>query len=159
MPRLEHLPPIRRNEMLAFPGQINETTPWAPLARPLSEARLALVTSAGLHRRGDTPFMSLKTFDQSYRAIPLDTPPADIVQSHSSIGFDRSAIQRDLNVTYPIDRLRELVERGVVGSLATTHYSFMGALRVWDRLEGETGPEVARLLREDGVDAVLLTPT
>ena len=35
----------------------------------------------------------------------------------------------------------------------------MGALRTWDVLEGETGPEVAELLKQDGVEVVLLTPT
>lgn len=160
MPRLERLPELRRNELLAFPGQVNETSPWTPLRRPLSLARLALVTSAGLHLRGDRPFVSDHRLpDQSYRVLPSDAPAAEIVQSHTSIGFDRSGIQRDLNVTYPLDRLRELVERGAIGSLAPRCFSFMGALRKWDRLEQETGPAVAAQLQQDGVEVVLLTPT
>ena len=160
MPRLEHLPELRRNELLAFPGQVNDQTPWTPLQRPLRAARLALVTSAGLHIRGDRPFVSdHRAPDQSYRVLPSDRPAGEIVQSHTSIGFDRSGIQRDLNVTYPIDRLRELVERGVLGGLAPRSFSFMGALRKWDRLESETGRGVAAQLRQDGVDVVLLTPT
>ena len=160
MPRLEHLPAPARSTILTSPAQVNEETPWTPLRRPLSAARVALVTTAGLHVRGDRPFVSdHKVPDQSYRRLPSATPVADVLQSHSSIGFDRSGIQRDLNVTYPVDRLRELVERGAIGSLAESFYSFMGALRKWDVLEGETGPEVAALLRADGVDVVLLTPT
>jgi D-proline reductase (dithiol) PrdB len=160
VPRLEHLPEIARSTILAFPAQVNTQTPWVPLRRPLPELRVALVTTAGLHVRGDRPFVSdHRVPDQSYRALPSDTPAADILQSHSSIGFDRSGIQRDLNVTYPVDRLRELVDRGEIGSLASTFYSFMGALRTWDVLEGQTGPEVAERLRADGTDVVLLTPT
>jgi D-proline reductase (dithiol) PrdB len=160
MPRLEHLPELARNTALTFPAQTNVETPWTPLRRPLSQARVALVTTAGLHLRGDTPFVSdHKTPDQSYRRLPSATPTSEIVQSHTSIGFDRTGIQRDLNVTYPVDRLRELQERGTIGSLAESFYSFMGALRTWDILEGDTGPQVAGLLKQDGVDVVLLTPT
>ena len=160
MPRLEHLPETARNVILTFPAQVNHATPWTPLRRPLSRARVALVTTAGLHLRGDTPFISdHKVPDQSYRRLPSAAPLAEIVQSHSSIGFDRSGIQRDLNVTYPVDRLRELRERGAIGNLAESFYSFMGALRTWNVLEGETGPQVAELLKQDGVDVVLLTPT
>ena len=160
MPRLEHLPETARNTILTFPAQVNDATPWTPLRWPLSRTRVALVTTAGLHVRGDKPFISdHKTPDQSYRRLPSAAPAAEIVQSHSSIGFDRSGIQRDLNVTYPVDRLRELQERGAIGSLAESNYSFMGALRTWDVLEGETGPQVAGRLKRDGVDVVLLTPT
>ena len=160
MPRLEHLPETARNVILTFPAQGNDVTPWTPLRRPLSRARVALVPTAGLHVRGDKPFISdHKVPDQSYRRLPSAAPLAEIVQSHSSIGFDRSGIQRDLNVTYPVDRLRELQARGTIGSLADSFYSFMGALRTWDVLEGDTGPAVAELLKQDGVDVVLLTPT
>jgi len=160
MPRLEHLPELARKTALSFPAQVNQDTPWTQPARPLNQARVALVTTAGLHLRGDRPFISdHKVPDQSYRRLPSVAPAAEIVQSHSSIGFDRAGIQRDLNVTYPVDRLRELQERGQIGSLAENFYSFMGALRTWDLLEQQTGPAVAAMLRQDGVDVVLLTPT
>ena len=66
---------------------------------------------------------------------------------------------RDLNVTFPIDRLRELSARGELGGMAPSHYSFMGALRDLPRLQDETGPEVGRRLAEEGVDLALITPT
>jgi D-proline reductase (dithiol) PrdB len=156
MPRLDRLPQISRNNLLAFPAQVNDTSPFARPARPLSALRLAIVTTAGLHRRGDRAF---SPGDQTYRVIPSETAAADIVQSHTSIGFDRVPIMRDLNISYPIDRLRELVERGELGALAPSGYSFMGALRDAPRIERETGPEVGRQLAEDGVDAALVTPT
>jgi D-proline reductase (dithiol) PrdB len=47
--------------------------------------------------------------------------------SHVSINHDRNGYRRDLNVIYPIDRLRELAEEGVIGSVADTHFSVMGS--------------------------------
>ena len=130
------------------------------MRKPLSESKLALVTSAGLHVRDDQPFIhDPKGGDQSYRVIPRSTSPADIVQSHVSIGFDHTGIYRDINVTFPVDRLQELADQGVIGSLADNNYSFMGALRDVTRVVEETGPEVAQRLVDEGVEVVLLTPT
>ena len=156
MPRLDRLPQINRNNLLTLPVQVNDTAPFVPLAKPLSACRIAIVTTAGLHRRGDRLF---GPGDQSYRVIPSDTPAADILQSHTSIGFDRSPIVRDLNISFPIDRLRELVARGELGGLAPNSYSFMGAQRDAIRIESETGPDAARHLRDDGADVALITPT
>jgi D-proline reductase (dithiol) PrdB len=160
MPRLETLSEVVRNVLLSFPCLEPDTTPWTPLPRPLSHSKVALVTTAGLHLRRDQPFISdPKGGDASYRCIPATTPAHDIVQSHVSIGFDHTAIYRDLNVTFPMDRLQELVQQGSIGSLSQQYYSFMGAIRNPRRLLEETGPEVARRLQDEAVDAVLLTPT
>ncbi len=156
MPRLDRLPQINRNNLLMLPVQVNDAAPFTVPAKPLPACRLALVTTAGLHRRADRPF---GPGDQTYRVIPADTPALDIVQSHTSLGFDRVPIMRDLNISFPIDRLRELVARGELGGLAPTHYSFMGAQRELGRVERETGPEVGRRLRDEGVDLAFITPT
>jgi D-proline reductase (dithiol) PrdB len=156
MPRLDRLPQINRNNLLMLPVRVNDSAPFTSLARPLAECRLAIVTTAGLHRREDRPF---GPGEQSYRVIPAGTPAADIIQSHTSLGFDRVPIMRDLNISFPVDRLRELVARGELGGTAPHHYSFMGAQRDLTRIEQETGPQVGRRLREEGVDAALITPT
>ena len=155
MPRLDRLPEANRKNLLNLPMQTNESTPFVRLVRPLASCRVAIVTTAGLHHRGDTAFTP---GEQGYRVLPAPTPAADIVQSHTSIGFDRVAIMRDLNVTFPIDRLRELAARGEV-ALASNNYSFMGALRETAKLETETGPEIARRLIDEGTEVALLTPT
>lgn len=119
----------------------------------MSERRVAVVSTAGLQRRGDHPF---DVGGQDYRVIPSDTPSGDIIMSHVSTNFDRSGFQQDVNVALPIDRLRELAEAGTIGSVADYHYSFMGA----------TDPELMRphaermigLMKDDGVDTVLLVP-
>ena len=160
MPRLELLSEVNRRTLQFFPCLEHDDTPWTPLSKPLSQSKLALVTSAGLHLRGDRPFSrDLPGGESSYRVIPSGAKAADIIQSHFSIGFDRTAIYRDLNVTFPMDRLNELVDRGVVGSVSPNYYSFMGALRDPSRVIEETGPEVAQRLKAEGVDVVLLTPT
>ena len=156
MPALDRLPQISRNTLLTFPAQVNDTSPRTPLAKPLAACRVGLVTTAGLHQRGDRPF---GPGEPGYRVIPSGTATADILQSHTSLGFDRVPFMRDINISFPIDRLRELVARGEVGELAPSCYSFMGALRDVGRLDSETGPEVGRRLRDEGVDAVLITPT
>ena len=156
MPRLDRLPQLNRNNLLMLPVQVNDTAPFTPLIRLLSSCRLAIVTTAGLHRRSDPPF---GPGEQTYRVIPSDTPAVDILQSHTSLGFDRVPIMRDLNISFPVDRLRELVARGDLGGTASHHYSFMGAQRELRRIQEETGPEVGRRLRDEGVDAALITPT
>jgi D-proline reductase (dithiol) PrdB len=156
MPRLEDLSETARQGHLNFPCFDHDDAPFVPLAKPLSECKIALVTTAGLHVRGDKLFGA---GDQTFRVIPANTPARDIVQSHSSIGFDRTAFMRDINVTLPVDRFNELVAQGKIGGLATNFYSFMGAQRNPKQIEEQTGPEVGRLLKDDGVDAVFLTPT
>ncbi len=159
MPLLEQLGEIERKSLAFFPVFEHDNAPSTPLRKPLSEAKLALVTTGGLHLRDDRPFLHSTPADASYRIIPSNAEPRDIVQSHTSIGFDRTAIYRDLNVTFPMDRLHELRERGVIGSLAENYYSFNGAQRDPTRAIEESTPEVMRMLMAEEVDAVLITPT
>ncbi len=160
MPRLSLLSEVQRQMLQFFPCREADGVPWTPLGKPLAECAVAIVTTAGLHLRDDRPFNRDHPGGEStYRVIPSDSDPADIVQSHFSIGFDRTAIYRDINITFPVDRIRELAKRGVIGSPAPNHYSFMGALRDCTAIAEQTGPEVAQRLKEAGVDLVLLTPT
>jgi D-proline reductase (dithiol) PrdB len=119
---------------------------------PLNQRRVAIVSTAGLHRRDDRPF----TLDPGdyYRVIPGDIQANDLVMSHVSTNFDRTGFQQDWNVVFPLDRLRELAREGVIGSVADFHYSFMG---VHDPMSVETEARaVARLLKKDRADGVLL---
>jgi D-proline reductase (dithiol) PrdB len=156
MPRMDRLPEIQRNTLLTLPVQVNETAPFTPLKKPIAESRLAIVTSAGIHLRSDAPFL---TADPSYRVLPSDAKQEDILQSHASIGFDRLPTYRDLNIVYPFDRVRELAERGEIGSVGPHHYSFMGAQRDARKIEETSAPEVAQRLKDEGVDIVVVTPT
>ena len=150
---LEELPEIERQflESLACPAF--ETRPWVE-GPPLGERRVAIISTAGLHRKEDRPF----TFDPGdyYRVIPGNIQANELIMSHVSTNFDRSGFQRDWNVIFPLDRLRELQDQGVIGSIAEYHYSFMGA---HDPVPMEsTARSLAGLLKKDGVDAALLIP-
>ena len=127
--------------------------PW--VAGPaLNKRRVALVTSAGIHRSDDQPFTD-KTAAE-YRIIPGSVKASELVMSHLSSNFDRSGFQQDINVVFPIDRLKELVAEGIVGSVAEYHYAFNGSTPTL-QLEPRAR-QLAGLLKKDGVDAVLLTP-
>jgi D-proline reductase (dithiol) PrdB len=156
MPSLERLSESTRNSILTLPVDVNESTPFTEPLLPLSESRVAIVTSAGLHLRGDRPFTS---GDPTYRIIPSATSAADLVQSHTSIGFDRTAVLADINVVFPINRLHEMVASGRIGALAPNFYSFMGAQRDTSAMKATSAPELASRLLEERVDVVLLTPT
>jgi D-proline reductase (dithiol) PrdB len=120
---------------------------------PLAERRIAVVSSAGLMRRGERPFVSGEV---DYRAIPADISADQILMSHVSVNFDRTGFQRDINVVFPIDRLREMAAAGTIGAVASTHYSFMGAS---DPRGMEANARiVAGRLKAERIDGVLLTP-
>jgi D-proline reductase (dithiol) PrdB len=129
--------------------------PWAQ-APSRDRLRVAIITTAGLHRRGDRPF-GHDGARNDYRVIEADIKPADLVMSQLSVNFDRTGFQQDINVVFPIERLRELAAAGEVSSVADFHYSFMGAGSPVTRMEPKAR-EVAALLKQDGVNAVVLAP-
>ncbi|MFN7930609.1 MAG: glycine/sarcosine/betaine reductase selenoprotein B family protein [Blastocatellia bacterium] len=136
-----------------------DPVPCTPMRRPLSEARVALVTSAGVHLPEQEPFdHSIKGGDTSFREIPNNVVTQTLRESHRSPGFDHTGIQADRNLAFPLDRFREFEAQGVIGTLNQRHFSFMGSIVLPRKLINETSAQVARMLREDGVDVVLLTP-
>lgn len=130
-----------------------ETAPWNG-GPPLADRRIAIVTTAGLHRRGDRNF-ALR--DLGYRVIPGNIDTSDLVMSQSSVNYDRSGFQQDVNVVFPIDRLRELEAAGEIGEIAAYHYALNGAGWLPHEIE-PTARELAGLLKEDQVNGVLLVP-
>ena len=153
MVRIDDMSPRLREYYLNIPCPEFDATPWVS-GPPVAERTVALVSTAGLHRRADPPF-SPGVLD--YRTIPADTPPTELVMSHVSTNFDRTGYQQDWNVVFPLDRLRELADAGHVGGVAARHYSFMGAIGDPLALEPHAR-ELARTMQRDGVDAALLVP-
>jgi D-proline reductase (dithiol) PrdB len=153
MVRLETLHEEERKMLMSLPCASFDTTPWA--APPaLDKARLAIITTAGLHTRNDRPFqMDPNDF---YRVIPGNVRPNDLVMSHMAASFDRSGFQLDWNVVFPLDRLRELAEDGIIGSLASYHYS-VSTFHSAEEFE-VPAREIARLFQQDNVNLVLLLP-
>ncbi|MCH8226663.1 MAG: selenoprotein B glycine/betaine/sarcosine/D-proline reductase [Chloroflexi bacterium] len=122
-------------------------------APKLTGARVAVVTTAAIHRADDRPFTG---HEGDYRVIPGDIDYADLAMTHSSINFDRSAYQQDVNVCFPLERLRALADSGEIGSVSDWHYSFMGSTAP-ERME-MAAREVSGMLRGDKVNLVLLIP-
>lgn len=155
MPRLRDMDEVQRNRILMRPVPVNDDPPWTK-APSVTNGRLALVTTAGVHHRDDTPFVK---YDQTFRTIDSRIREADILQSQSSIGFDRSLRMRDINVVFPIDRLRELAADGTIGSLAPHYYSLVGAQEDSERTAETIGGQLAPLLHAEGIELVLITPS
>lgn len=126
--------------------------PWAPLRKPLSDCTVALVSTGGVHLKSDPPF-NLNS-DLTFRVIPTTAQPADLAISHQA--YDRTDALRDINLVFPIERLRELESERVIGRLAAQHYGF-GLMGSGKELMPSI-KEVAARLNAAGVDLALLVP-
>jgi D-proline reductase (dithiol) PrdB len=143
----------------AYPWRRIDPVPWAPLSKPLSECRLALVSSAGFVLPGRTPFdESVKGGDPSFREIPSDVDVKTLIETHRSESFDHTGIDQDPNLAFPIDRVRELAASKRIGSVAPRHLSFMGSITAPGRFIRDSAPAMAELLKRDAVNAALLVP-
>lgn len=130
--------------------------PPAPWITPgeLTDATVAIVSTAGLHRRSDAPFVVGGT---DYRLLPENVDFADVVVSHVSTNFDRSAFQQDPNIWFPLDRLHEMAADGEIAGVSRWHYTFMGAQPNHEALK-DAAEQVGALLAADEVDVALLIP-
>ena len=152
MARPEDIPQPTRDAALNVPCPAFETTPFVSGPK-LSQRRIAIISSAALIRRGDKPF---PVGSGEARFVAADTPPGDLLISHVSINFDRAGWQRDINVVFPIDRLRDLAALGEIGGVAETHYTVMGSTdpaamqQAVSQIEGQ--------LRQERIDSILLSP-
>lgn len=140
------------------PGEI----PFTPLAKPLRECTVALLSSAGIARNDDRPFDQEGERrdpwwgDPSFRRIPLGTTEKDIRIYHLHI--DPKFGEEDLDVVLPMRRLAELAEEAVVGRPAATHYSTMGYILEPTELVEKTAPAIAACMHDEHVDVVVLVP-
>ena len=138
---------------------VNLDIPWSILTKELNTCQIALVTTAGVHLRSQSPFdMKDKEGDPSFREIPSRVDPKDLTITHNY--YDHRDADQDINVAFPMERLGDLESDGFIGKIAPQHFSFMGHITGHhiNTLIHHTGPEVARTLKEDGTDIVFLTP-
>jgi D-proline reductase (dithiol) PrdB len=152
MARLEDIPEPTRTAVVTLDIPRFDTTPFV-IGGKLADRRIAIISSAALIARGDQPF---HFGSPEQRPVPADRPAADILMSHVSINFDRAGFARDINVVFPIDRLRELAAEGVIGGVAETHYTVMGST---DPVGMATSADqIAGQLRQERIDSILLSP-
>jgi D-proline reductase (dithiol) PrdB len=152
MVHLSQMPDMIRNNLINQELPEFETTPWAD-GPPLAERRIALISTAGLHLKGETAYAA---DSGEYRIIPDDADMGELVMSYISTNFDRTGFYRDLNVVFPIDRLRELKDAGVIGSIASRHFAFMGATP--PHLMEPLARDLAAIMRDDAVGGIVLCP-
>lgn len=159
MAELSDLPLAHRLFLAGYRFRALNPVPFVTPRRPLAEARLALVTTAGLSLRDEEPFdPGARGGDTSFRVISSETDVATLVENQRSESFDHSGLTADRNLGFPLERLREMAARGVIGALNHRHLSFMGAITAPGRLVKVTAPAAADLLVADGVDVALLVP-
>jgi len=136
--------------------------PWTPIERPISNTTFTLMTTAGISMKSDPPFDMEREKrepawgDPSYREIPKTATAGDIAVSHLHI--NTTYIKEDINVMLPLTRFQEFEQQGLIGKLAPTCYSYYGFQLDPAALLNETMPKVAERMRQESVEAVLLTP-
>jgi hypothetical protein len=138
------------------------TIPWTPMIKPLSQATLALVTSASISLKTDPPFDMEREKreplwgDRSYRAIPRGTTEKEIEVNHLHI--NTNLVKQDINVILPLARMAEFEEERIIGRLAPTAYSFYGFQ--WQNTDflSEAIEPISKRMKKEGVEVVFLTP-
>ncbi len=135
----------------------NKAISWTPLRKPLSECSVALVSTAGVHLKSQPAHDLLNPHgDASFRAIPGNTQVSDLAVDH--VHYDTTDANTDPNCVFPLDRLRELAETGMIGSVASMHYGFMGFIPDGRLLRDTTVPILAEQLVVQQTDVVVLIP-
>jgi D-proline reductase (dithiol) PrdB len=143
---------------LGAPRQI----PWTPLAKPISQCTVSVVSSAAVAMKTDRPFdQEIERrdpwfSDPSYRVLPGTAVRDDVRVYHLHI--NTSFAQQDLNCVMPVERLRQLEALGEVGRSAPSHYSYGGYTVRPEALLRDTVPRIIGQLRQEQVDAVVLVP-
>ena len=127
--------------------------PYTPRSRELKETTFALVSTAGVHLRDQEPFNI--DGDNSWRLIPGDVQANQLMVTHDH--YDHSDANKDINCVFPIDRLRELAEEGLIGGVSDKHLGFMGYSQLLRDLYERAAPEMAKIVLRSKADAALLT--
>jgi hypothetical protein len=152
----EYLPLMARNSapkpprVLVQPSKLG----WTALAKPVREARVALLSSAALRLAHQQPFIPRE--DLSYRQVPSDPSAGEIIiDHHSSIG---RVPKQDPEIVFPRTALAALLKDGTIGTIAPFHFSFMGGVRRPQEIENNLAPAIADDLKQAQVDLALLVP-
>jgi len=142
-----------KTKRLAVQGK--DEIPFTRLRVPLAEAKIALITTAGVHHRHQAPF-NCEAGDWTCREIAGDAADEDLMITHTH--YDTTDAQADLDAVFPLRRLRELAAEGIIGAVSPVHYGLMGYIPECAPLVERTAPEMARTLKAAGVHAVVASP-
>jgi D-proline reductase (dithiol) PrdB len=131
--------------------------PFTPYEREIKRATVALVTAGGVHRKDQPAFnIADELGDLTFRIIDGDTQPQDLMVTHHH--YDHSDADRDINVVFPIDALKDLVAEGLIGGSAREHIGYMGYTMQLKQMYEETAPQIAEEIdKKSRADIVVLT--
>lgn len=157
-------PPGLAERMQKMKWLENDNTPWTPFQKKIEECKFALLTTAGISMKSDSPFDMDRERreptwgDPSFRVIPKDARQEDLEVNHLHI--NTKDIKQDVNCALPLTRFRELEAEGRIGALAEKNYSIMGYIPIPQTatLIKETAPAIADMMKDEGVDAVFMAP-
>lgn len=141
----------------SYPLIKNTRAPFTPARRALPMLNLALLTSAGVYIDGTEPFdLNAPGGDLNFREIPIEVEAADL--RFAAKGYDPAAVQQDLNVQVPLERLSEFEVNGIIGQLNPVFWSFSGFITDADRMVDEMLPKLVERVKRYEVQAALLIP-
>ena len=127
---------------------------WTPLTKPLSDSKVGLICTCGIYSAGQTAFHFKD--DTTYRAISTDVDVEDLRATH--FAYDLTDARKDINVVFPVEQLRTMVDEGVIDSIAPDAYTLMGGIYSTRRVREELIPALVDRVLADEVDVVLLVP-
>lgn len=130
-----------------------EPPAWQPLGKPLSAARIGMLSTSGAYPLGQVAYHYKD--DASIREIPPATADCDLRFSHLTENYLIDA-RRDPNCIFPIRALNALATEGFIGEAAGSFFSCMGAIYSQRRVREELAPALLCAFRARQVDAALL---
>ncbi len=143
----------------SFEAVKSDSIPWAPFNKELSKCKVALVTTAGVHLQNQQAFdMEDEDGDYTFRGVPGDVSTKDLMITHKY--YDHSHADEDVNIVFPIERLREMAASGEIGGVSPRHFGVMGHI-LGDKIKSlvhNSAPLIASKIKEDDADIALLTP-
>lgn len=143
-----------------YPGSMihkDDVVPLAALKKPISECRVCFVSTSGVQPQNTMPFDVVHPIgDYTFRRVPSNSDVQEL-EIHQ-LKYPTFGANRDLNVIYPIERLRELVEENVIGSLTENFFSFIGYNMDPVRLEKTLAENLADAIENEKPDILLAAP-
>jgi D-proline reductase (dithiol) PrdB len=131
--------------------------PFTPFDMELAKATVAIVSAAGVHQKDQEAFNIADDLgDLSYRVMGEGLESSNLMVTHDH--YDHADADQDINVVFPIDRLRELKEDGFIGGIARKHIGYMGyTMKLKDMYEGTAVRIAEEIDKGSRADAVVLT--
>ena len=131
--------------------------PFTPFDRTLDKSTISIVSAGGVHLKEQEAFnIADELGDLTYRVIPPDADSQDLMVTHHH--YDHRDADKDINVVFPIDALRELQADGFIKAIAKKHIGYMGYTMQLKAMYEGTAREIANEIDKGSrADLVVLT--